>query len=56
MLPPLSDDLKIIAQDPSRKLEAVKAYKDQTGVGLADAKRAVEEYIACLGVKTPENQ
>ncbi|MFM7319865.1 MAG: hypothetical protein ACKO5E_23205 [bacterium] len=56
MLPPLSDDLKIIAQDPFRKLEAVKAYKDQTGVGLADAKRAVEEYIACLGVKTPENQ
>ena len=28
--------------DQGRKIEAVKLYKDQTGVGLADAKNAVE--------------
>ena len=45
-LPPLSDTVKQIARDPSRKIEAIKAYKDETGLGLADAKRAVEEYIS----------
>ena len=28
--------------DQGRKIEAVKLYKDQTGMGLADAKNAVE--------------
>jgi ribosomal protein L7/L12 len=45
-LPPLSDTVKQIASDPSRKVEAIKAYKDETDLGLADAKRAVEEHIA----------
>lgn len=27
------------------KIAAIKAYREETGVGLAEAKRAVEEYI-----------
>jgi ribosomal protein L7/L12 len=30
---------------PARKIAAIKAYREETGAGLADAKRAVEEYI-----------
>ncbi len=32
-------------EGPARKIAAIKAYRDETGSGLADAKRAVEEYI-----------
>jgi hypothetical protein len=34
-----------LADDPVRKIEAIKVYREQTGVGLAEAKKAVEEYI-----------
>ncbi len=32
-------------EGPARKIAAIKAYREETGAGLADAKRAVEEYI-----------
>lgn len=32
-------------EGPARKIAAISAYRDQTGAGLAEAKRAVEEYI-----------
>jgi ribosomal protein L7/L12 len=32
-------------EGPSRKIAAIKAYRDETGVALAEAKRAVEDYI-----------
>jgi len=32
-------------EGPARKIAAIKAYRDETGAGLAEAKRAVEEYI-----------
>lgn len=32
-------------EGPARKIAAVKAYREETGVGLAEAKRAVEDYI-----------
>ena len=31
-------------EGPARKIAAIKAYRDETGAGLAEAKRAVEEY------------
>jgi hypothetical protein len=34
-----------LAADPTRKIAAIKAYREFHGVGLAEAKRAVEEYI-----------
>src|SRR5262245_15706843 len=41
----LSDRVKELARDPSRKIEAIKAYRDETGAGLADAKETVEAFI-----------
>ncbi len=33
---------------PGSKIAAIKAYREETGAGLAEAKRAVEEYIGSL--------
>ena len=45
-LPPLSYRCQEAALDPSRKIEAIKIYREETGLGLRDAKAAVEEFIA----------
>lgn len=37
----LLDDIRVIAQG-GKKIEAIKIYREASGVGLADAKRAVE--------------
>jgi hypothetical protein len=34
-----------LALDPSSKILAIKAYREQTGVGLAEAKDAVEKWM-----------
>jgi hypothetical protein len=34
-----------LADDPARKIDAIKAYREQQGVGLKEAKDAVEAYI-----------
>ena len=47
--PAVSDRVKELARDPGRKIEAIKQYREETGAGLAEAKRAVEEYIRCQG-------
>ena len=44
----ISDRVKELARDPSRKIEAIKVYREETGAGLADAKKAVEEFIDSL--------
>jgi ribosomal protein L7/L12 len=44
----LSDRVKELAADPRQKIAAIKAYRDETGAGLADAKAAVELYVATL--------
>jgi hypothetical protein len=46
--PPLSDHVREIARDPSRKIEAIKAYREETRAGLAEAKQAVEAFINSL--------
>jgi hypothetical protein len=43
--PPLSDRVKQLASDPTRKIEAIKVYREETGVSLAEAKEAVEAYM-----------
>ena len=43
-----AEEWKQLATDPSQKIAAIKAYRDLTGAGLADAKDAVEEYIQSL--------
>jgi hypothetical protein len=42
---PLSDRVKQLASDPSRKIEAIKVYREETGAGLAEAKEAVEAHF-----------
>lgn len=42
---PLSERVKQLADDPSRKIEAIRVYREETGAGLAEAKEAVEAYI-----------
>ena len=42
---PLSDHVKQLASDPARKIEAIKAYRQETGAGLAEAKAAVEVFM-----------
>jgi hypothetical protein len=44
----LSDRVKEIARDPSRKIEAIKAYREETGQGLYEAKQAVDAFISSL--------
>ena len=34
-----------LADDPGHKITAIKAYREQHGGGLAEAKKAVEDYI-----------
>ena len=44
-----SDEIKALAADPSRKIQAIKLLREQTGVGLKEAKDAVEAYTAGRG-------
>ena len=44
----MSDRVKDLARDPGRKIEAIKAYREETGAGLAEAKQAVEAFIDSL--------
>jgi ribosomal protein L7/L12 len=44
--PPLSRHVMEIASDPGRKISAIKAYREETGLGLKEAKDAVEAWIA----------
>lgn len=39
---PSKERLEVVARDPGRKIEAIKLYRERTGVGLAEAKAAVE--------------
>ena len=41
----LSERVKELARDPALKIQAIKAYREESGSGLADAKDAVEAYI-----------
>jgi hypothetical protein len=43
--PPKAQWQGLADEGPARKISAIKAYREETGSGLAEAKRAVEEYI-----------
>jgi ribosomal protein L7/L12 len=45
----LSEEVKALADDPARKLAAIKLHREQTELGLKEAKDAVEAYIAERG-------
>jgi len=41
----LSEQVKRIALDPDRKIEAIKLYREETNASLKDAKEAVEDFL-----------
>ena len=42
----LSAEVRAVADDPTRKIEAIKLYREETGAGLKEAKDAIEAYVA----------
>ena len=42
----LSKGVQLVADDPNKKIEAIKLHREETGLGLKDAKIAVEAYMA----------
>lgn len=38
----LSEEVQQLANDPAKKIQAIKLHREQTGVGLKEAKDAVE--------------
>ena len=44
----MSDHVRQLAADPRSKIAAIKAYREETGTGLKEAKDAVEAYIESL--------
>jgi hypothetical protein len=43
-IPEPSDEVKALAADPRKFIAAIKAYREQTGLGLHDAKEVVERF------------
>lgn len=42
---PLSDEVKLLAEQPRKKFAAVKLHRQQTGVGLREAEEAIAAHI-----------
>jgi ribosomal protein L7/L12 len=53
-LPVNNEVWQTLAGDPQQKIAAIKAYRTAHGVGLADAKHAVEAYIRTGATPTPK--
>ena len=44
-----SDEVKVLASRPGARIEAIKAYRQQTGAGLKEAKAVIDKLIARAG-------
>ncbi len=42
----LSKDVQLLADDSNKKIEAIRLLGEETGLGLGEAKTAVEAYMA----------
>jgi ribosomal protein L7/L12 len=45
----LSQQVRVLADDPAGKIAAIKLHRMETGLGLKEAKDVVEAYIAGRG-------
>jgi LmbE family N-acetylglucosaminyl deacetylase len=43
--PPITDEVRVLARTPGAKIAAIRAYRQQTGAGLKEAKEAVEKLM-----------
>eukprot|EP00042_Codosiga_hollandica_P014869 m.964239 g.964239 ORF g.964239 m.964239 type:complete len:93 (-) comp436896_c0_seq1:40-318(-) len=41
-----TEDIKALARQPARRIEAIKAYRQQTGASLKDAKDVIDRVAA----------
>jgi ribosomal protein L7/L12 len=41
----LSDEVQRLARDPSQRISAIKLHRKETGLGLADAKADIEDFV-----------
>jgi hypothetical protein len=41
----LSEEVQALANDPAKKIQAIKLHREQTGIGLKEAKEAVEAWM-----------
>jgi len=42
----LSEEVQMLANDPAKKIQAIKLHRELTGLGLKEAKDAVEAFIS----------
>src|ERR1700730_15253198 len=50
-MPDLSERVKDLARNPNAKIAAIKAYREETGLGLKEAKDAVERWLSKPGLQ-----
>jgi ribosomal protein L7/L12 len=57
LAPPLlyapSEKVKQLAADPRRKIEAIRVFREETGISLKEAKTIIEELIEGRGISSP---
>jgi len=56
MLPPIPEDKMALIQEAlfhGRKIEAIKLYREETNIGLAEAKNAIDKLEAELRATSP---
>jgi ribosomal protein L7/L12 len=41
----ITDEVRMLARTPGAKIAAIRAYREQTGAGLREAKEAVERLM-----------
>jgi ribosomal protein L7/L12 len=44
----LSEEVQRLARDPAQKIAALKLHREQTGLGLAEAKEDIEDFIKSI--------
>jgi ribosomal protein L7/L12 len=43
-----SEEVQRLARDPAQKIAALKLHREQTGLGLAEAKDDIEDFIKSI--------
>jgi ribosomal protein L7/L12 len=41
----MSEEAQRLARDPAQKIAAIKLHRQQTGLGLAEAKADIEDFV-----------
>jgi ribosomal protein L7/L12 len=44
----MSEEVQRLARDPAQKIAAIKLHREQTGLGLAEAKANIEDFTKTI--------